>query len=243
MLVASAALLPAFLRTRAELRWHEGLAAGALGVTAYYAAFNIGLRDARATDASVIQAAIPAATALVAIPVLREHGSGRTWAGIILSIAGAVVLVGATSAAGEGSLVGDLWMVVTVAVWALYSVYVRRLARRAGDMAITAATLLWGTVLLLPFGAVELTQIAPRLTASGVAAVLFLGVLASALGYWLWSYGLARVEAGRATSYLNLLPLVGALSGVLVLGERIGIAEVVGGALIIGGVALANRGR
>jgi hypothetical protein len=59
----------------------------------------------------------------------------------------------------------------------------------------------------------------PRVTPAALAATVFLAVFAGALAYWLWSYGLARVEAARATNYLNLLPLVAVLSGTLVLGE------------------------
>lgn len=68
------------------------------------------------------------------------------------------------------------------------------------------------------------------------------GLFPSALGYWLWSYGLSRIEAGRASTYLNLATLVAVASGALVLGERIGPIELAGGVLIVSGVALAGRG-
>ena len=153
----------------------------------------------------------------------------------------AVAPVAGTAAQGTGSITGDLFIVASVIDWALYSIYVRRLARRAADTAITAATLVVGAGLLLPLGAAELAFVAPRATLAGAAAVVYAGLGASALGYWLWSYGLARVDAARATTYLNLLPFVAALSGVLVLGERIGAVEIAGGALIVAGVTLAVR--
>lgn len=65
----------------------------------------------------------------------------RSWLGIVLSTVGVVVLVAGTSAVGEGSLVGDLWIVATVIDWALYNTAVRRISRRAGDTATTAAAL------------------------------------------------------------------------------------------------------
>jgi drug/metabolite transporter (DMT)-like permease len=240
--IAAALFAPAFVRARHEIRVADGLVLGALGVALYYAAFNVGLGSARATDAGVIQAAIPAASALVAIPLLGERGTLRSWLGIALSTVGVVVLVAGTSAIGEGSLSGDLWIVATVVDWALYNVAIRRISRRASDTAITAAALVYGAALTLPLAAVELTQRSPTLSAEGAAAVLFLALFASALGYWLWSYGMSRVEAGRASTYLNLLPLVAVVSGALVLGERIGPVELAGGALILGGVALAGRG-
>jgi drug/metabolite transporter (DMT)-like permease len=240
-LIAGALFLPVFLAERHSLPLRHALGLGALGIVAYYTAFNIGLQTARVTDAAVIQAAIPAVSALLAMPILGERGSRPVWAGIILSTVGVVVLVAGTSAAGEGSLTGDLWMMASTFIWALYSVYARWLARISNDRAITGATLVWGGLLLIPIGLVELRFVTPSLTTEGVLATLFLALFAGALGYWLWSYGLARLEAARASTYLNLLPLVAAISGALVLGERIGVAEVTGGLLIVGGVALAAR--
>lgn len=240
--IAATLFLPALIRTRAQIRTVDGLVLGALGVALYYAAFNIGLATARATDAGVIQAAIPAASALFAIPLLGERGTLRSWLGIVLSTVGVVVLVAGTRAFGEGSLIGDLWIVLTVIDWALYNIAVRRISRRASDTAITAAALVYGAALVLPLGALELAQGLPTITTEGVLAVLFLAFFASALGYWLWSYGLSRLEAGRASTYLNLLPLVAVISGALVLGERVGPIELAGGALILSGVALAGKG-
>lgn len=240
--IAAVLFVPALIRARAQIRTVDGLVLGALGVAFYYAAFNVGLATARATDAGVIQAAIPAASALFAIPLLGERGTLRSWLGIALSTVGVIVLVAGTRAVGEGSLVGDLWIVLTVIDWALYNIAVRRISRRASDTAVTAAALVYGAALVLPLGAFELAQGLPIITAEGALALLFLAFFASALGYWLWSYGLSRLEAGRASSYLNLLPLIAVLSGALVLGERVGPIELAGGALILGGVALAGRG-
>lgn len=241
-IIAAALFVPALLRARGQIRPLDGLVLGALGVAFYYAAFNIGLATARATDAGVIQAAIPAASALFAIPLLGERGTVRSWLGIALSTVGVIVLVAGTSAVGEGSLGGDLWIVLTVIDWALYNIAVRRISRRASDTAITAAALVYGAALVLPIGAFELSQGLPTITLEGALAVLFLAFFASALGYWLWSYGLSRLETGRASTYLNLLPLVAVISGALVLGERVGPIELAGGALILSGVALAGKG-
>lgn len=241
MVVAGAVFLPVYLRTRRELAARDQLLAGFLGVGLYYVIFNLGLMMARATDAGVIQAAIPAVTAVLAIPLLGERAAAARWVGIAVSGAGVATLVLGTTAEGVGSVAGDLLMIATVVDWALYSIYVRRLARRASDAAVTSAALVVGAAMLLPFGAAELAVVPVRATPSAIVAVLYSGLLASALAYWLWSYGLARVRAAAATAYLNLLPLVAALSGALLLGERIGLVEVAGGALIVAGVTVAAR--
>lgn len=241
VLLAAVFYVPVFIATRGTLSLGQGLILGLLGVVLYYLGFNVGLQYARVTDAGVIQASIPAVSALLAIPMLGERPGVPVWAGIALSFVGVVVLVGGTGFAGEGSLIGDLLIVWSVLIWGLYSVYVRRLGTQAGPGAITAATLVWGGLLCVPLGVAELAFVTPRLTPSGVGATLALAIFAGALAYWLWSYGLARVEAARATTYLNLLPLVAAVSGALLLGERVGPIEIAGGLLIVGGVTLAAR--
>jgi drug/metabolite transporter (DMT)-like permease len=240
VLLAATLFLPAFLVGRRSLERWDGPILGLLGVVLYYGAFNVGLRDARATDAGVIQASIPAVSALLAVPLLGERAGWRVWLGIALSSVGVVLVLG-TGVAGEGSLTGDAWILVSVLVWSLYTIYLRRLAPRARDALVTAATLVWGGVLLVPLGLAELAVVPPKPTLEGAAAVLYLAVFAGALGYWLWSYGVARIQAGRASVYLNLLPLVAALSGVLFLGERLGAGEIAGGTLIVGGVLMTSR--
>lgn len=243
VVISAALVAPAIARLpRSGIGLWAGIALGVLGIVAYYAGFNVGLETARATDAGVIQATIPAVTAVLAIAMLGERPRWQVWAGITLSFVGVVALVTGTSAGGKGSLIGDLWIVFSVGVWSLYSVFARRLGARASATAITAATLGWGAVLLLPFAALELQTVTPRLTLAGGAATLYLAVFAGAIGYWLWSYGLARVPAAQATTYLNLLPVVAATSGALVLGERIGLTELLAGAVIVAGVFLATRG-
>jgi drug/metabolite transporter (DMT)-like permease len=239
--IAAAFYIPAFVNSRGVLTARQGMALGLLGVVLYYVGFNIGLQTARVTDAGVIQASIPAVAALIAIPMLRERPGALVWVGIALSFLGVVVLVSGTGAAGEGSLVGDLFILWSVLIWALYSVYVRKLGGTAPPATITAATLVWGAALLIPLAVGEVAFTVPRVTPAALAATVFLAVFAGALAYWLWSYGLARVHAARATNYLNLLPLVAVISGTLVLGERIGAIEVAGGLLIVGGVTVAAR--
>jgi drug/metabolite transporter (DMT)-like permease len=136
-----------------------------------------------------------------------------------------------------------LLIVWSVLVWGLYSVYVRRLGSAASPGTITAATMVWGGLFLVPLGAAELAFVTPVFTLDGAAATLFLALFAGAIAYWLWSFGLARVEAARGTAYLNLLPLVAAVSGALVLGERIGPTEIAGAVMIVGGVMVAARAR
>jgi hypothetical protein len=64
-------------------------------------------------------------------------------------------------------------------------------------------------------------------------------------GFLLYNYGLRRLPSSVAVNLLNLVPVFGVLSAVVIDGERVRLAQLVGGAVIVGGVALGllERGR
>jgi len=75
------------------------------------------------------------------------------------------------------------------------------------------------------------------------AAVVYLGVVMTALGYWLWNTLLLRHEVGRVAPYLLLMPMFSVLGGVLFLGESPSVGQLAGGAVVLIGVAIITLER
>jgi drug/metabolite transporter (DMT)-like permease len=73
-----------------------------------------------------------------------------------------------------------------------------------------------------------------HLTARTWACVVALGILATTLTTYLWNWGLARVPASQAGVFLNFEPVIGAVLGVLLLGDVLGSYSILGGLLVIG---------
>jgi len=217
---------------------------GLTGVAIFFAGFNLALAHTTATDGALIQGTIPAVSALVAAVVLGERlGPGRAL-GIAASVAGValVVVAGGGSDAAPNRVLGNLLMVGTVVAWVVYSLVGRRL-RAVSGLATTAYSTLLGTLVLVPAVAVELAlRPRPTLTAEGLVAVAYLGVVASAFAFWLWNRALAVLDVAQATAFINLVPLVGVAGAALVLGEPFTLAHLVGGAFIVVGVGLCLRG-
>ena len=69
--------------------------------------------------------------------------------------------------------------------------------------------------------------------------MLYIGVFPSVVAYLSWNEGVRRVGPGKATAFYNMLPVFGAALGVLFLGEPFGVAQLLGGALIIVGSLVA----
>ncbi len=218
--------------------------AAAGGVTAYHLALNAGERTTASGVAALIVALAPAATLALALAVGLESFAPRRMAGIALAFAGVVVVVvpGSGAHLSLHGLRGPLLVLVAPLTFALYNVLYKPLLGRFDLPALTAAGGIVGSLLFLPFedgGAVDRFG---RLDAGGWIALAALGLGATFGGYVTWSIALRGLEPSRAMSYLYLVPPLAVAIGALALGEHITGWLVLGGALVIGGVAIAQRG-
>jgi drug/metabolite transporter (DMT)-like permease len=104
----------------------------------------------------------------------------------------------------------------------------------------TAASFAAGLLFLLPLAVGEVVIFgAPELGAPGWIVLAYLGAGASALPIFLWNYALRHVPASAAALYINLVPVVGLVSALLV-GESVGAAQLLGGMLAVAGVLLGE---
>ncbi len=171
-----------------------------------------------------------------AIPPARLFGIG-------LSVLGVGLVSGATPPGADFSwtvLLGNVLMVGAVVAYGAYAVQGRVLRGGKGHPAVvaTAASFAAGLLFLLPPTAVEVVLLgAPDLGAQGWIVLAYLGAGASALPIFLWNYALRYVPASAAALYINLVPLVGLLSALLV-GQRVGAVQLNGGSLAVVGVLL-----
>ncbi len=106
---------------------------------------------------------------------------------------------------------------------------------------MTTASTGAGLLFLLPFAGWELASgVLPHFSLTSIAGVLYLGLAASALTMFLWNYALHSLQASVAATYLNLVPVIGVISG-FIMGERPPLLQIAGGVLAILGVWLSSR--
>ncbi len=110
-------------------------------------------------------------------------------------------------------------------------------------LALTAAMSLVGTVFLLPFVRGGTIDSVTGISLEDAALVLYLGIVSTFLGYIAWNIGLRGLGATRAVSYTYLISPLALLFGALLLDEPVTLWLAVGGALVLGGVATAQRSR
>ncbi|MGC8781755.1 MAG: DMT family transporter, partial [Anaerolineae bacterium] len=136
---------------------------------------------------------------------------------------------------GQGPNLGDLIMVFNVILWGLYSVMSRAVTRRRSTMSATAFSTWAALPLLWPPAAGEWQQSPPTVGPVLVAAMLFIGIFPAFIAFLAWNEGVRRAGPSGAMAFYNMLPVYGALLGVLFLGERLSPEQIVGGALVIAG--------
>ena len=217
---------------------------GFTGVALVYGLQTLALVFTSAANIALISAGVPV-VAVLARAFLKEAIPPARLFGIGLSVLGVGLVSGATPPGADFSgtvLLGNVLMVGAVVAYGAYAVQGRALRGGEGYPAVvaTAASFAAGLLFLLPPTAVEVVLLgAPDLGAQGWIVLAYVGAGASALPIFLWNYALRHVPASAAALYINLVPVVGLVSALLV-GERAGAAQLVGGALAVAGVLLGE---
>lgn len=229
--------------TRQALPWLLFL--GASGIFAYNALFFEGLRTVPAGRASLIVAVIPASVTLAASLILKERLAPLRLLGIALSFCGvALILSGGdpTNLLVSGLSYGDLCIVGCVLCWTAYTLGGKKAMERTTPFASVTWSCVIGSVLLAPFalagGAIE---DAARAGPLAWANLVFLGVLATGLGFSWYYEGVKTLGASRAGVFINLVPVTAVILGVLILDEPLTPSLALGGAVVLFGVWLTNR--
>jgi len=184
----------------------------------------------------IVQLEVPFLTLMGAV-VLHEKTGLRKWLGIALAFVGVAMIVGAPT--GDIALGYAALVIGGSVAWAAGQVMVRQL-RDTDGLSVTA----WVAVLATPqlfimslifeSGQVEAVRTAPSVVWLSVA---YLGLIMTAFGYWLWNTLVRRHPVSQVAPFLLLLPLVSVLGGILFLGETLNTSSLIGGAVVLAGVA------
>jgi drug/metabolite transporter (DMT)-like permease len=224
--------------------WARLALMGLTGVTIFYLGFNLALANTSASASALLQGAVPVFTALLAIPFLGERVGPRRWVGIVASLVGVAVVVLLGSGGGDAPhpLLGDLFMLMAVLAWCVYTIVGKRL-EHVSALAVTTYSSVFGTIFLVPFGAYDLIVRPPTaINLAGWLGVVYLAIAAGALTSLLWNRALHVLDAGQVANFINLVPVLGVAAAAIFLGEPILPAQLAGGALVLFGVWLSSSG-
>ncbi|KRF02048.1 hypothetical protein ASG87_11220 [Frateuria sp. Soil773] len=221
--------------------WPQLALLGVIGLTVYHLCLNIAETRIASGTASILISLVPAATAAVSAVWLRERLPARTLVGLGVALVGVVLVVLASGKQVKFEPMAAL-VLFSVLASALYFVGQKPLFARSSMLGVTAFTFFAGTLGSLPFGW-ELPRALAAAPWSHIAALLWLGIAPTFAGYLAWNAALRRASASQVSSFIYFSPPIAVLIGWVWLDERPGWLTLVGGAITVGGVVLANARR
>lgn len=215
--------------------------AGVLGVSLYFYFENTGIKLISASAASIIVATIPVITLIGEAIFLKASLTKRKLASVCLSMIGVYYVIGGNIrelfASGDG--LGYLMMMGAVLVWVAYTIITKPLFGKYSDLAIVFYQTIFGTLAMIPFMLLEKTSwhLVDKVV---ILNVVYLGVFCSAIAYYLYVYAMNVLGVSVTSLYLNVVPMVTVIASFFILKEQIMSYQILGGALVVAAVYLAN---
>ena len=180
-------------------------------------------------------------TVIVSVIVLRERPSRRQLTGIIIGMTGlAIVVVGHGQAAP--------WLPVVILLLGSLSWAIGNVLSRKAKAASSLSLVVWsGLVVPIPAFLLSLVFDSPpvvfdalaNLSWTAILSTLYTAVLSSLVGYGIWNHLLARYPTSAVVPYSLLIPIVGIVAAWLVVNEQPTLTEIIGGAVMLVGLAIA----
>ncbi|MGA0587942.1 DMT family transporter [Dyella sp. KRB-257] len=221
--------------------WPQLALLGVIGLTVYHLCLNYAETRIASGTASILISLVPAATVAWSAVWLRERLPARTLVGLGVALVGVVLVVLASGKALRFEPMAAL-VLLSVAASAVYFVGLKPLSARHGTLGVTAFGFFAGTLGSLPFG-LHLPQAVAVAPWPAIAALLWLGIAPTFIGYIAWNVAIHRSSASQVSSFIYFSPPIAVLIGWVWLGERPGPLTLVGGVVTVAGVVLANARR
>jgi len=217
------------------------LTAGALGITLYFYLENTGISLTTASSAALITAIIPIIAISMDMLIFKTKVPIIQVIGIVLAISGAYLAITANGQLDFSSqnFRGNLCIVGAMLAWSLYTLLNKSLNGKYSGLFLTTYQTLFGTMFLLPLSLFEHNQW-HFFSLHALANIIFLAICCSALGYFLYIYALSKLDVTITTLYLNLMSIIGVMSGHFILQETIFPAQIIGGTMIIISIIMIN---
>lgn len=218
----------------------------------YFIGETYGIQLTTASESGCIVASIPAVTMLLSALILKQMPTGKMIAGIAITITGVVICVLSKGMSVSFNPLGYLMLIMGVVSYGLYGVFSRKEDR---------FTSVEKTYVMMALGAVVFTVLAvcERLAAGGGAAsiaelavlpvtsriflitILYTGIGCSVISFLLQNLAIEMIGPTKTVAYAGITTLISIVSGIVILGETFTMAQVIGAALIIGGVYIVNK--
>ncbi len=223
--------------------WPMLLLLGIFGVGSFNALLYSGLHTSSATNALLIQAAIPALVLGCNFLFFRTRALPAQIIGVVVAALGAMLIIFRADLRALTTLSlggGDALILLGVLCWSIYTTLLRRRPPITATTFLTLSFMI-GVLTMAPLAASEWAEHPVRWTPTVTAGIAYIAIFPSIIAYFLYNHAVAKIGAVQAGQVISLQPLFGAFLAALLLGEALHGYHFAGMALILLGIALASR--
>ena len=225
--------------------WLYFLVAAATGIAMFNTFVYVGAQYTTAINLALIgTTSSPILSVIFARIFLHEKISGIRVIGITVCIAGILFLLSKGDFQNLLQLKftkGDSWILLAGLAFAVYNTLVKKKPATVSPVNFLFIVFSIGTLLLVPFYIQETAHAAPiSWNLSVLLIILYLGLGASVICFWIWNIAIRNLGAGRAALFGNLIPVFSTMEAMLILGEKINWVHLFSFLLVISGLLIAN---
>ena len=218
-----------------------------LGIVGFTIFYFTGVQLTTGVNASLMHGGTPIAIVVLSVVILREKITRGEVVGIVLALTGVstIVLKGDPSRLLQFAFnIGDILVLLSMFSWALYTIFLKWLPKGLGGSGLIFTVMALAVLMLAPFYAWDLAAGRSfEANAENIALILYTAVFSSVLAYLFWNRGVATVGA-KAAGFTNyLIPVVGMVGSLTILGEEAHPHHLFAIVLIFSGLYVATCSR
>ncbi len=226
------------------------LVVAALQPVLYFVFETIGVGLTSASESGIMIALIPMAVAVFAAFILQERLRPFQWLSIIGSVGGVFLLTVPRMQESSGQLVGNLALLGAVVAGALYNIYSRKASSTSSPVEVTFVMMWVGAIVFNVLGMARFALRSDLLAyfqaftnLDTALAIVYLGLFSSVGAFFCMNYSLSKLTPSKSAVFINLTPVISVLAGIFFRNEQFAPIQLLGAAIILGGVWGVNQGQ
>jgi drug/metabolite transporter (DMT)-like permease len=219
---------------------------GFFGVTVNIAFFFMGLQKTESINAPIIASSGPVLIFFLSVLFLREKPKAKVFIGMIAALFGVIVIIMSPvflekKAFQLGEIEGNLFFVLATLGSVLQTIISKNVLKKVNPYQLVTISFLFGGLIFLPLAKNELmTWSFAQLNFQGMVGIVFGVIFSSAVAYFLYYYGVAKIKAQEVGLFTYLDPITAIIIAIPLLGEYPNLYFFLGSILVFGGILLAE---
>ena len=218
---------------------------GVITISTFNSVVYFALNYTQVINAVLVLAAIPAATIFFSLIMKIEKTNIFQLFGLFLSIIG----IGSIISNGDVQRIislsfnkGDLWMLVCVFTWALYSTLLKKHRFNFSQFSLIQLMVTVGILFLIPqFFYEKSIGLEVNFNKAFFLILIYVVVFPAIAAYYCWQKGIEIIGPNRASMFIQLMPLFSAVMAIIIFNEKFELYHFVGAAFIVSGIYLSNK--